>query len=169
MINHVRTFIMNTGSNGHGVDEPGEEFIDPMFIPRHLPPGMRAVRHALFGNDGDRLRLNYQMRRIMQIMHASPAAQDLLVKDSRITYLPFKPDLLSTPRDVSSDLASTLSLLENVVNTTALQEIFPTVNTAPYDTWFRIYNESQQAATFRFTALMLAYAERVESLPQERQ
>jgi hypothetical protein len=160
---------MNVGHDGHGIDELGEEFIDPLFVPRHLPPGMQSMHRILFGSVRDRLFMNYRMRQIMQIMHASPLEQDLLVQDSRITYLPFKPDLFNVVESGDFPLASVFSRLEATVNLSALEEIFPPTVPEPFVTWLRIYQESQQATVFRFSALMLAFAERVESFPQVRQ
>ena len=167
MINHVRTFIINTGRNGHGLDEPGEEFIDTDFVPRHLPPGMASIHRVLFGGVSDRLFMNYRIRQIMQIMHATPLEQDIYIPDNRVTYLPFKDDLFSMTTEF--DLATTLTLLETAIGTTGISEIFPPLAAEPYQTWLRIYQESQQATVLRFTALMLAFAERVETLPQVRQ
>lgn len=93
MINHVRTLLLNRGREGHPLTEYGEEYVSPSFIPRVLNRPMQTVRTMLFGSKPDRLFLNYRMRQIMELMHATPLAEDILADDSRITYLPFKDDL----------------------------------------------------------------------------
>lgn len=93
MINHVRTLLMNRGREGHPLTESGEEYIPYEYVPHVLNRTLLLVQQVLFGNNPDRLFLNYRMRQIMQMMHATPLADDLLVDDKRITYLPFKKDL----------------------------------------------------------------------------
>lgn len=93
MINQVRTLLMNRGREGHGLTEFGEEYISPDFIPRVLNGPLKLVQRTLFGSKPDRLFLNYRMRQIMQLMHASPMRDDITQDDPRITYLPFKTDL----------------------------------------------------------------------------
>ncbi len=93
MINHVRTLLLNRGREGHGLDEYGEEYIPTSFVPRKLNQALSLAHSALFGGSPDRLFLNYRMRQLMQLMHASPMESDILHKDSRVTYLPFKDDL----------------------------------------------------------------------------
>lgn len=95
MVNHVRTFLMNRGRNGRGIDQPGEEFVYDKFIPRVLTPGLVMAHKVLFGGQPDRLFLMFRMRQLMQLIHASPLADDVLVKDSRITYLPFDDTMFS--------------------------------------------------------------------------
>ncbi len=93
MINHVRTLLLNRGREGHGLNEVGEEYIPADFIPRALNRPLSLIHSTLFGNSPDRMFMNYRMRQIMQLMHATPLAVDLLDDDPRITYLPFKDDL----------------------------------------------------------------------------
>lgn len=95
MINHVRTLLLNCGRDGHSVQEPGEEYIEEGFIPRKLTPPLRLIRSTLFGGKPDRLFMNYRMRQIMQLLHATELAGDVLVDDPRITYLPFKQDFFN--------------------------------------------------------------------------
>lgn len=95
MINHVRTLLLNRGRDGHSVQEAGEEYIQEGFIPRQLTAPLRLIRNTLFGGVPDRLFMNYRMRQIMQLMHATELANDISVEDPRITYLPFKQDFFN--------------------------------------------------------------------------
>lgn len=96
MINHVRTLLLNRGRDGHSVQEPGEEYIEENYIPRQLSGPLRLIRSTLFGGMPDRLFMNYRMRQIMQLIHATELASDLVVDDPRITYLPFKEDFFNS-------------------------------------------------------------------------
>jgi hypothetical protein len=95
MINYVRTLLLNHGRDGHSVQEAGEEYIQEGFIPRQLTAPLRLIRNTLFGSVPDRLFMNYRMRQIMQLMHATELANDISVEDPRITYLPFKQDFFN--------------------------------------------------------------------------
>lgn len=96
MINHVRTLLLNCGRNGHSVQEAGEEYIQAGFIPRRLTSPLQLIRNTLFGGVPDRLFMNYRMRQIMQLMHATVLVSDITEDDQRITYLPFKQDFFDT-------------------------------------------------------------------------
>ena len=93
MINHVRTLLLNRGQDGYGLDTFGEEYVPADFRPRKLSIPLSLAHRTLFGGQPDRLYINYRLRQIMALMHATPLAQDVLAKDSRVTYLPFKDDL----------------------------------------------------------------------------
>lgn len=95
MINHIRTLLFNRTQEGYPLTFPGEEYIAPTFVPRKLTSSLRTAHTTLFGKSPDRLYMNYRMRQIMQIMHSSPLADDLLLQDSRITYLPFRDELFN--------------------------------------------------------------------------
>ena len=86
--NRVRTLIMNRGRAGHGLDIPGEEYTPPDFLPRTLPIGLVRMYNVLFGTKPDRLFINYRMRQIMQLIHATPLGDT--VGDT--TYIPFRAD-----------------------------------------------------------------------------
>jgi hypothetical protein len=92
LINHVRTLLLNRRREGHRLTEAGEEYIPAEYVPKTLTAALRLIHSSLFGGNPDRLFLNYRMRQIMQLIHATPLAGDLLVDDPRITYLPFKDD-----------------------------------------------------------------------------
>lgn len=93
MINHVRTLLMNTRRDSYRVTDPGEEYVPADYTPRVLSADLRLFRAALFGNQPDRLFINYRMRQLMQLLHATPLAEDITRDDDRLTYLPFKQDL----------------------------------------------------------------------------
>ncbi len=84
---------MNRGRDGFNLTDAGEEYIPDDFIPRALNRPLSLVHSTLFGNNPDRLFMNYRMRQIMQLMHATPLTEDIVADDARLTYLPFKSDL----------------------------------------------------------------------------
>lgn len=89
MINHVRTLLMNRLSGRFHLKDPGEEYIELAYAPRVLPTALQTFFTAIFGTIPDRIGVNYRMRQIMQLLHASELQQDVTSTDSRITYLPF--------------------------------------------------------------------------------
>ena len=93
MINHVRTLLMNRKRDGAALTDYGEEYIAENFVPRKLDQPLQLVHSILFGTKPDRLFINYRMRQLLQLIHATPLAEDIVNDDSRITYLPFKTDL----------------------------------------------------------------------------
>ena len=95
MVNHVRTLLMNRGREGHRLTDPGEEYIPANYRVRIVDRPLALLRTTLFGNNPDRLFLNYRMRQLMQVIHATQLAPDLLLDDARITYLPFHDDLFT--------------------------------------------------------------------------
>ena len=66
------------------------------------------------------------------------------------------------------DLADTFRLVLQIMGESGLREIFSSMPSEPYATWYDIFNNSQQATVFRFTALLLAMAERLETFPKVR-
>lgn len=95
MINHVRTLLMNRGREGTPLTSPGEEYIPDDFVPRKLNTTLSLAHVALFGTNPDRMYVNYIMRQLMILIHATPLAPEVTRDDSRITYLPFKQDLFA--------------------------------------------------------------------------
>lgn len=87
---------MNRGREGHGLTEPGEEYIPADFIPRVVSRPLALIRLTMFGSNPDRLFLNYRMRQFMQLLHATQLSVDVTSTDPRITYLPFKSDLFDS-------------------------------------------------------------------------
>lgn len=97
MINHVRTMLLNLGgASGPPADFPGEEYVPPAFVARNLSPALTRVRRILFGVNPDRSMLNYRLRQVMGLLHASELSEFVLAKDPRVTYLPFTDALLKS-------------------------------------------------------------------------
>lgn len=89
MINHIRTLLLNQSAASRPEPTfPGEEVVPPNFIPRRLTPGMQHLWHCLFGRQPDALYQNYRLWQIMALLHASPLADLVTLRDSRITYQP---------------------------------------------------------------------------------
>lgn len=93
MINRVRTLLMNCGREGNDLRLPGEEYIPADFVRRSQPIWLRRVYTRLFGANPDRLFINYRMRQLMQLIHATPLSEFVTVDDAAITYLPFRDEL----------------------------------------------------------------------------
>lgn len=91
MINHVRCLLLNRSpAEVVPADLPGEAAVDPTYRPIALPGWLQTVRTALFGLDPDRLMLNYRLRQILEVLHATELSSFLSAADSRITYYPFQ-------------------------------------------------------------------------------
>src|SRR5690606_37703460 len=76
MINHVRTLLLGLpGAASPGYQTAGEEFVDPTFQPVALPTYLAAVRRTLFGVDPDRLMLNYRLKQLLEVIHATELAE----------------------------------------------------------------------------------------------
>lgn len=84
MINHARTLLLN--ENEPKLQIPGEELIPEEFAPLRLPTFLKIIRSVLFGASPDRLMLNYRLREILTLLHASELGEFVLDLDSRITY-----------------------------------------------------------------------------------
>ena len=95
MINHVRTLLLNVdGSVQLGQAYPGEEYVPPDFRTVLLPDALVSVRRVLFGDNPDRVMLNYRLRQLLSLVHAGPLDEHTRSKDARITYWPVRsPDL----------------------------------------------------------------------------
>jgi len=92
MINHVRNLLMNRAKDGYSYDFPGEEYIPAAFVPRKLHPVLVSAFQQLFGTNPDRLFLNYRMRQLMAIIHATELEEFVVYYDPRVTYLPLIDD-----------------------------------------------------------------------------
>lgn len=88
MINAVRTLLLNRGRDGTHYASPGEEYIDPGFVPRQQPPELRRALSQLLGSSPDRLYLNYRLHQVMQLLHSTELEQYVYHLDPRVTYLP---------------------------------------------------------------------------------
>lgn len=95
MINRVRTLLMNRGREGHDLRQPGEEYIPAEFVRRSQPIWLRRIYTRLFGASPDRLFINYRMRQLMQLIHATPLSEFVATDPVAVTYLPFRDELNS--------------------------------------------------------------------------
>lgn len=93
MLNHVRTLLLDRPDDADPA-LPGEELVAAGYRPAPPPAALAAVRRVLFGADPDRLLLNYRLRQLLAVVHASPLEPYVTAPDPRITYLPFAADLL---------------------------------------------------------------------------
>lgn len=91
MINHVRTLLLNRRRDGYGPDAPGEEYVPTTFTPRRLSGALATAHSLLFGSNPDRLFLNYRLRQVMGLLHATELEEFILADDNRITY-PIPPN-----------------------------------------------------------------------------
>lgn len=89
MINHARNLLMNVKQGGFQPDFPGEEYIPETFVPRKLNRPLRLARQLLFGENPDRLYLNYRARQIMMLLHSTEMESYVYDLDPRVTYVPF--------------------------------------------------------------------------------
>lgn len=93
MINHIRTLLLSRdGGQGYGYDFPGEEFVLPAFRAKAMPTFLSGAFRMLFGSNPDRLYLNYRMRQIMALLHATELEEFVLLPDKRVTYWPLVDD-----------------------------------------------------------------------------
>ena len=86
MINHARTLLMNVAGSTPILDYIAEEIVDPAFNQLSLPSELLQLRRGLFGSDPDRHMLNYRVRQLLAVVHASPLVEYILGLDKRITY-----------------------------------------------------------------------------------
>lgn len=91
MINHFRTYLLNTARDGNSLLTAGEEYIAADFQPRKADALINYMHAALFGNNPDREFLNLRGRQLLELVHASALAPLALTYDTRVTYLPWKP------------------------------------------------------------------------------
>jgi len=91
MINRVRTLLMNRGRDGYAM-LAGEEYIPPDFVQRYQPVWLKRIYTSLFGASPDRLFINYRMRQLMEIIHASQLHEFVSETGDDLTYLPFRDD-----------------------------------------------------------------------------
>lgn len=94
MINHARTLLLNSKSATSNVFSAGDEFVPPDFVETRLPPWLVNYRRILFGADPDRLYVNYQVDRLLRVVHATEYAAYLTLFDERLTYDPLRPGAL---------------------------------------------------------------------------
>lgn len=100
MVNHARTLLANLAPGDPALW--GEEFIEPTFTPVALPGAVQVLRTVLFGTAPDRAFINYRVRQLLAVVHASDQAAFLTMHDPRLTYdlaeTQWLPPAWETPR-----------------------------------------------------------------------
>jgi hypothetical protein len=92
MINHVRTLLLNRdGSTSALADYPGEEYVPGTFHAKTLSPELTLVRQLLLGQRPDRAFLNWRLRELLAVLHATELAEHVAAPDPRVTYWPGSP------------------------------------------------------------------------------
>jgi hypothetical protein len=95
MINHLRTCLLNASpANTPPPTYPGEEYVPPAYQPKTLAGDLLVAYQLLFGNNAGRSLMNWRLRELTGMLHASELEQFVRALDSRITYLPLKTDLM---------------------------------------------------------------------------
>lgn len=96
MINHCRTLLMNKPGGKQALDELGEEAIPSTFRGQELPSWLKSYWEAIFGSQPEPTYLNFQVDRLLKIIHASPYSDYLLRFDKRLTYDPNETSVFAT-------------------------------------------------------------------------
>lgn len=161
MINHARTLLLNDKALP---DELGEEFV-PEFAPLYLPRSLDRVHKILFGKQPIRQELNYKLRCIMQLLHATELAEFVLQLDPRVTYLPFDEVfwMRKLPREYFTAVCSLLSKLLTAEDKEAL---FGKAQEEPYKT-FRNLWEQHTRIEYKLGGLILALVYRINEFAME--
>jgi hypothetical protein len=113
MVNHLRTCLLNVnGSLSPSPAYPGEEYVPPTYVAKFLPGELAQGYELLFGLQPDRALMNYNLRALLDMLHASELESHVLALDPRITYMPPKTDLfdLVASGAVITQLAGTQTL-----------------------------------------------------------
>ncbi len=114
MFNHVRTLLLNRdGRSGPGPDFPGEEPVPAAYRVVLLPPAVTAARSVLFGQDPDRVYLNYRLQEYMTLLHATELVEHVLAFDPRVTYetaAPFPAAAFGTTTEGSERILQVVGL-----------------------------------------------------------
>jgi len=87
VFNHARTLLLNQSGDPPMLGVwPGEELIPPAYRELTLPQAVLTARDYLFGQQADRLALNYRVRQYMNLLHSTELAEYVTALDPRITY-----------------------------------------------------------------------------------
>lgn len=86
VINHVRSLLVDLKPGGAAW--PGEEHVPAEYAPRPLSAELKSVRRILFGEDPDRLMVNYRAAQLLACVHAGRLAPYAYASDPRVTYEP---------------------------------------------------------------------------------
>lgn len=94
MLNHVRTLLLNVdAAKAPALTFFAEEAVADNYVALALPGYMTRLRAILFGESPDRYMLNYRLRQLLAIVHASPLVEHVTALDRRITYGFAKTDI----------------------------------------------------------------------------
>jgi len=85
---------MNVAGDGYG-GWMGDEYIPPTYSPVVLPTHLEKLRVYFFGTNPDRVFLNYRVRQLLSVLHATPLVEFVEDLDSRISYDPNNSDLFA--------------------------------------------------------------------------
>jgi len=88
VINHARTLLLNRPGGKQVLTELGEEYIPVKFVPQTLPNWLELYWKVLFGTKPDNAYKNYQVDRMLRMVHATDYGAYLFEHDKRITYDP---------------------------------------------------------------------------------
>lgn len=96
MINHARTLILNdAAANRPSLGTYGEEYVPEAYRVLGYAGTLHKVRSVLIGSSGDPLYQNYQLAKLMDVVHANQyVEQYALSLDSRYTYRPYQSAFL---------------------------------------------------------------------------
>jgi hypothetical protein len=146
MINHVRTLLANAPAN----TADGWEYVPADFTPRQLSSTISRIRRFVFGLQPTPTALNYRLRQVMQLLHATELETYVLAKDPRVTYLPFGVEFQNM--NLPEDLTVVCSLLTKLMTYDDEQVLF-----GKYPAFHELWKASDNIA-YKFGALMLAVA-----------
>lgn len=120
MLNHARTLLMNVDGSTAVWQDIAEELIDPAYRALDLPTAIDRARAVLFGTNPDRVMLNYRVRQLLAVVHASPLAEYVTALDPRITY-----DFADTSLVASAALAPQVSKVASAGELTLYGDTLP--------------------------------------------
>lgn len=88
MINHLRTLLLNRPGGAQDLNGLGEEYIPVEFGGQVLTGWRRSYWTGLFGSAPDNTYLNYQLSKLLRVVHATDYAEYVNYFDPRVTYDP---------------------------------------------------------------------------------
>lgn len=88
MINHARTLLLNRSGGNQNLRDLGEEFIPESFRSQQLPSWLESYRRVLLGSRPENVYANFQVDKLLRIIHATQFEPYLTLFDTRLTYDP---------------------------------------------------------------------------------
>lgn len=88
MINHARTLLLNKTGGKQNLRDLGEEYIPEAFVSQSLPPWLNAYHQVVMGSSAENVYSNFQVDRLLRVVHATEYEPYLTLFDSRLTYDP---------------------------------------------------------------------------------